>query len=472
MLGQGPQGLLQLRGGSQNPFSIGQPYQDSPSSDSWATGSPQQGHQQHLVPQLASYQEPQAMQAGGTSQLAGARQLSAASSLGSPRTSASGSLTMQPMAPQQLGQQQTGMYNSSLSQHQMHQPPQQQHPQSSGRPTLYLSSVPELGPAPHMANMSGSGASASGSRHATGSHHHAHADNDNPFFKPSFSDFIDAIPDVAGPHGIPLQLDNNNFSFAFPGAADLQPAGSGSLQQQHQHRGRPLLGQGPAVSMQPPVLPLQQHSALPTSPGARGGGFSLAPQASNGSLDFAGAPGGLEGQRATKSRRASYTSDHSGTLSPGLSPTSSLAHQFSADMTLRFTSPDSLGLDDHSDPDKRQTTRDKNREAQRRYREKQRSALNMLQSQTEDQQKVIAGLIREKRMVEEHNRVLLERVWQLESALEQATGVPSRIGAGQGHAGALGGMMGAGGAGSSSAGQGHHAQGVMPGGSPGNSGSV
>ena len=65
MLGQGPQGHPQLRGPpsqAQNPFSIGQisqPYAQTaspPSSDSWATGSQQQGHQQQLAPQLGSYQ--------------------------------------------------------------------------------------------------------------------------------------------------------------------------------------------------------------------------------------------------------------------------------------------------------------------------------------------------------------------------------------------------------------------------------
>jgi hypothetical protein len=76
-------------------------------------------------------------------------------------------------------------------------------------------------------------------------------------------------------------------------------------------------------------------------------------------------------------------------------------------------------------------------------------------------------------------QVLLERVWQLEGALEQATGVPSRL-----PAAALAGMLGGsaqGGGGSSNGGgggaghqmlSGGHGGMAMTGGSPGNSGSV
>ncbi|GLI69223.1 hypothetical protein VaNZ11_013711 [Volvox africanus] len=64
-----------------------------------------------------------------------------------------------------------------------------------------------------------------------------------------------------------------------------------------------------------------------------------------------------------------------------------------------------------------QTTRDKNREAQRRYRERQRGNLASLQSRAEEQAQVIQGLNREKRMVEQHNKMLLERIWKLEASL-------------------------------------------------------
>ncbi|GIL92507.1 hypothetical protein Vretifemale_20025 [Volvox reticuliferus] len=67
-----------------------------------------------------------------------------------------------------------------------------------------------------------------------------------------------------------------------------------------------------------------------------------------------------------------------------------------------------------------QTMRDKNREAQRRYRERQRGTLALLQSRAEEQAQAIEGLTREKRMVEQHNKMLLERIWKLEASLSDA----------------------------------------------------
>ncbi|KXZ45365.1 hypothetical protein GPECTOR_55g271 [Gonium pectorale] len=152
-------------------------------------------------------------------------------------------------------------------------------------------------------------------------------------------------------------------------------------------------------------------------PGGMGGANGAALGSISAHLGAYGAGALGDGERG----RAALSMQHAHALAAGGG--ASLSAPPSPQLPLSAPVPLSIGLHPQhyvAQVVQQQVTRDKNREAQRRYRERQRDTLATLQARVDEQSALIEGLVRDKKMVEQHNKALLERVWRLEAALADA----------------------------------------------------